>query len=169
MPRPIAPPPPEDFHMKKKGFKCDRVQRYRDKQTAKRNGKVKQRVQPECVKEIKFDTRDRTAFLATFRNSKEKRRAKATEQKKKALKRKNKTQRQDLRETARQTYNMSMHVPINPDFTLTLPGVERGAALRRADGTAATDKAQAKTVVYSNNAVVTTTPFQLPRNGPISQ
>ena len=166
MPRPIAPPPTEDLRIKKRGFKCDRVQRYRDKQTLQRGGKIQPPKGPDCPKEIKFNATDRRAFLATFDKSREKRKAKAVAQKKSALKRKNKTQRQDTRETARQQYNMSMHVPINPDFTMQLPGMS-AQAMESTDGTLTTDAKMSTKVVYSNKAVVTSTPLDLPRNGPL--
>ncbi|KNH09678.1 hypothetical protein XU18_0363 [Perkinsela sp. CCAP 1560/4] len=162
MVKPKVPQDDEASYIKKKGFKCDRIQRYRDKKMGKKTTQSNR--SSERPKEVKFNSRDRETFLATFVKTKEKRRLKATAQKKLATKRKQKIQKQDTRETARQQYNMSMHLPINPDFTITLPSLRPQQPSSSVSSNTMLDEKNRKTVVYSNSTVVTSTPFELPRN-----
>lgn len=108
----------EEGSVKRKGFKQDRSAKFMESRT---KGKKKKLVpRKAAVKEIKFDNEARRDYVLGFHRRKNERRAQAQFQVRVTHRKKVQSDRQDMREAARQQYNALMQVPIGPDFTLDL-------------------------------------------------
>eukprot|EP00759_Apiculatamorpha_spiralis_P040051 PhF_6_TR38713/c1_g1_i1/m.57939 len=104
-------------YVARRGFRADRAERFLQAKMGNKK-KVERKI---AVKEIKFDPSSRADFVLGFHRRKNERKAKAQFQTRVTQQKKVKSDRQDLREAARQQYNATMQVPIQPDFTLKLP------------------------------------------------